>query len=235
MKLLLLLLLLLAGCGLSRAPIAQWSPDAETVQPDAGSPELDAGSGSGSVSLQLMAHEVTAGDFAAYVAAGGTYTPYDESRFSFDPELGAAELCNYGASGRDLHPMNCVLRSEAAAYCAWAFDGEGRLPTAAEWTAFVGPDRFPWGSSPPTCARAQFAGCPGEDGTRTRPVGRTEPVRGFFDLVGNVFEWMADGTIRGGSWASSPAQCELNYSSSNHTGADQQHPGIGFRCILEES
>ena len=48
------------------------------------------------------------------------YAPEDAKRYS--------RWCN--RSDRPDHPINCVDRDRAAAYCAWA--GK-RLPTEAEW------------------------------------------------------------------------------------------------------
>jgi formylglycine-generating enzyme required for sulfatase activity len=54
------------------------------------------------------------------------------------------------------HPIVCVTRAEAQAYCAWR---GGRLPTAAEWfKAGRGPypdeRRYPWGDVPPPVVQA---------------------------------------------------------------------------------
>jgi len=38
--------------------------------------------------------------------------------------------CNAGQPGRENHPLNCVDRSQAATFCAWA---GGVLPTEAQW------------------------------------------------------------------------------------------------------
>jgi formylglycine-generating enzyme required for sulfatase activity len=94
--------------------------------------------------------------------------------------------------------MNCLDYWLAQEFCVW--DG-GRLPTEAEWefaargSAADGlvPGRiFPWGDTAPSCDRVHFTGCSGEDGRRTRQVGRFAATAGLFDMAGNVWEWIAD-------------------------------------------
>lgn len=119
------------------------------------------------------------------------------------------EACNWGRSGRDLHPINCVDWEQASAYCRWI---GGRLPTEAEWEfAARGNDgrRYPWGNEEPgpqllnACGDECVERHPGwsrmyagNDGwPETSPVG-TYPSGaspfGVFDMSGNVWEWTAD-------------------------------------------
>ena len=108
--------------------------------------------------------------------------------------------CNWGATMRDAHPINCVTWYTAQAFCVW--DG-GRLPTEAEWEAAarirmgVGldvPRVYPWGYTDPdpSCDVAQWNHCPGNVGGVTRPVASFSPSGGVYDLAGNVQEWIAD-------------------------------------------
>jgi formylglycine-generating enzyme required for sulfatase activity len=100
--------------------------------------------------------------------------------------------CNFGESGREQHPMNCVTWTMADTFCK----AQGkRLPTEAEWewTARGGDEarRFPWGNQAPDEDRACWSGgvrkrrvtC--EVGSFARGVGRF----GHQDLAGNVWEW----------------------------------------------
>ena len=92
-------------------------------------------------------------------------------------------------------PVVHVNWYEAEAFCRWA---GRRLPTEVEWEMAATLDpatgrkhRFPWGDAPPTreCANLDFlAGGPVD--VRALPDGDS-PV-GCRQMVGNVWEWVAD-------------------------------------------
>ena len=147
--------------------------------------------------FQIDRQEVTVARYRKCVQAGGCTAP------------GTAGACNWGQSGRDDHPVNCVDWDQARKYCAWA---GGRLPSEAEWDkAARGTDgrEYPWGSAKPTCERAVMDdggfGC-GQN--RTWPVG-SKPLGdspyGAHDMAGNVWEWVRD-WYRKDYYGSSPAR-----------------------------
>lgn len=160
-------------------------------EPDEGRP--------GGVTVQVPAfaidtHEVTVAAFRACVQAGRCQPPLTQQRNRY---------CNYGAPGRDTHPVNCVDWEQAQAYCQWQ---GGRLPWEAEWekAARAGSkSRYPWGNQM-DCRQAilddgrtrgaagdELDGC-GED--RTWPVGSRPPnALGLYDMHGNAGEWTGNG------------------------------------------
>ncbi len=182
-----------------------------------------------------------------------------------------AGFCTFGKPELSDHPINCVSHEMASIYC----EAQGkRLPTEAEWEyATRGPDGrvYPWGDDAPTAKHlnacggecvtwgkrhgAPFAALyPDDDGyAGTAPVGKFPAGRsrfGPYDVVGNVWEWVADWyapygpdaeknptgpatgerrVIRGGAFNGSYASW-LRPSFRYAQAPSALSYGIGFRC-----
>ncbi len=126
--------------------------------------------------FRIDATEVTQEQYVACVVSGACLPP----------------TCDWDPCGaRAMHPVVCVNRADAVAYCA--HEGK-RLPSEAEWEkAARGPEgtKFPWGNDPIDCAHANIAGCTGG----TQPVGSHPTgasMYGALDMAGNVVEWVND-------------------------------------------
>jgi formylglycine-generating enzyme required for sulfatase activity len=220
-------------------------------------------------------YEVTAGEYKACSDAGRCkrisnevdwpkITPTDKKIYT--------PLCTFGDPERANHPINCVSWDLASLYCK--ANGK-RLPTEAEWEyATRGPDGrvYPWGDEAPTEKHLNACGSecvawgkahqvsltalyPASDEfPTTAPVGKFEAGRsrfGPYDVVGNVWEWVADWdgaytaedksnptgpsagarkVIRGGAWNGSFASW-LRPSFRYAQDPKAQSHGIGFRCV----
>ena len=115
----------------------------------------------------------------------------------------AAGACRRGVSdiglGRDRRPVMLVTWRDARDYVRWLSDLTGkayRLPSEAEWeyAARAGSaTRFPWGDEIGRGhANCEECGMPWEE-PRTAPVGSfAANAFGIHDMVGNVYEWVAD-------------------------------------------
>ncbi|WP_135442214.1 formylglycine-generating enzyme family protein [Vibrio tasmaniensis] len=140
----------------------------------------------------------------------------------------------------DNSPVVCVSQSDAKAYTRWLSKKTGftyRLPTQQEWEAAAraGQDTSFWWGNKFRSGRANT----GWSGTQWSNVS-TSPVKsflptptGFYDMVGNVWEWTATqkGIAKGGAWSFSPEEAkvfaELYVSPS--TAANY----LGFRVLRE--
>jgi formylglycine-generating enzyme len=119
---------------------------------------------------------------------------------------------NVGAN--ENRAINCVNWYDAFAFCIW--DG-GRLATESEWeyAAAGGADNrlYPWGSAPPDCTYAIYAGCSGRSPATvgSTPIGNGK--WGHADLAGNVWEWAFDGFD---AYSGSATNNYANTTTSSH-------------------
>jgi formylglycine-generating enzyme required for sulfatase activity len=153
----------------------------------------------------------------------------------------------------DEHPVVNVSWNDAKKFCDWVSKTTGkewRLPTNSEWEAAVGTSKYPWGDYyPPNWDDGNYAVAEdgkedpakvGVDGIKgTAPVGSFKAsLLGFYDLGGNVGEWMWDGldektgkrVIRGANWWLSAEYCPV--ANRNFNLPENRYSSNGFRVAL---
>jgi formylglycine-generating enzyme required for sulfatase activity len=153
----------------------------------------------------------------------------------------AGFYCNWSASGRGNHPINCVDWNKATAFCQQA--GK-RLPTETEldWAARDGDHgyTYPWGNDAPS---NQLCWSGMTKLSSTCPVGSYPAGNnryGVADLLGNVLEWTSSSDPRnqgqyyavGGSWATSvPGDLVMDglLEVGSHL-PSTNWSNLGFRC-----
>lgn len=114
--------------------------------------------------------------------------------------------CNWNPQTTPDHPVVCVSWDDANTFCSMM--GK-RLPTEAEWEMAArgkSGQRFPWGNEEMGCSWANVSGCGGEIKPVKAGLLGMSPY-GAYDMVGNVWEWVAD-------W----------YSSDYYSSAPQSNP-----------
>jgi formylglycine-generating enzyme required for sulfatase activity len=157
--------------------------------------------------------EVTVAQFRAFVAATGYQTEAEEdgkgaSRPSPDGEWLPDPQCTWRTPGwrqGDEHPVVCVSWNDAAAFCRWLSNHEGktyRLPTEAEWeyACRAGTKTaFHFGNSLAADLANFDAAHPYGLGRKGKRLSQAVKVGsygfndwGLFDMHGNVREWCAD-------------------------------------------
>jgi formylglycine-generating enzyme len=157
--------------------------------------------------------------------------------------------------GKEDYPVVAVTWRGARAYCRWLSaktGGDYDLPTGAQWEAAARAgvtSTWPWGSTfEPRAVRCRRADAP----EQAAPVGSSDPnAWGFYDMVGNVWEWVRDcfdeefyrfsplrdpllwnpdcmtPEIRGGSFHDGPDYCRPGFRSDIEWNAAQD--SVGFR------
>jgi formylglycine-generating enzyme required for sulfatase activity len=205
-------------------------------------------------------------DYRAYAEANPGVDPRWKTPWSW---MGPTRLHEAFTQGDD-HPAIDVSWEDAKAFCAWLTKkerGEGkigpgaeyRLPFDREWTAAVGPAKYPWGGDvwPPPRGVANYWERKWDDFEYTSPVGSFAPNRyGLYDMGGNVWQLCEDWyrgdmndpgllarrpglkndgggmkfhVMRGSSWHMGDADDTL---SAYHLHAVNRSPEVGFRCVL---
>ena len=162
-------------------------------------------------------HEVTVGQFRAFVTATGTRTKAETEGGGFQYLGGWQRMpgwtwaAPYGTPARDDEPAAHVTWHEAKAYCDWA---GLRLPSDKEWVEAAYTERraappppfiagrtypYPNGDSPDGANQTAARGLAGffaptaklGQGRGHLPVETTAPgVNGLFDMGGNLWEWV---------------------------------------------
>jgi len=130
-------------------------------------------------------------------------------------------------------PVENVSWTEADTFCRAA---AMRLPTDVEWEFAARAGDL----SPRYGKVDEIAWYSGNSGSRTHETGRKQAnAAGMFDMLGNVWEWVADRyvsgslenvsrTMRGGSFVAGASAARA--SSRNHNSGDARASNIGFRC-----
>jgi formylglycine-generating enzyme required for sulfatase activity len=146
--------------------------------------------------------DVTVGEFAAFVAETGYDAEsagaslYIDGNFLHTPD---GNWRNPGFAQTEDEPVTCVSFFDSLAYAAWLSQKSGakyRLPTEAEWEYAVrggAATDYPWGQTL-GLGNANCDGCYEREGpTRTTLAGAFPPNGfGLYDVVGNVWKWVAD-------------------------------------------
>ena len=159
-------------------------------------------------------------------------------------------ICTFGVDGKEQHPVTCVSKSQAEAFCTWI---GRRLPTEVEWEfAALGKNgadtinqRLPYPDAIGNSACWNKNGtCPVASYVKTylgKIVNGDQP--GFYDLLGNAWEKTASPfctypaetcttnqfTVRGGSGFDSDDKVSKATSRLGSISTDY-YPNIGFRC-----
>lgn len=142
---------------------------------------------------------VLVGDFAA-----GKY-PVTFEEYDAFCEASAREKPSDEGWGRGKRPVINVSWEDAQAYCQWLGERTGQeygLLTEAQWeyACRAGSETaYCYGDNEETLG--DFAWYGGNSEGRTHPVGEKRPNDwGFYDMHGNVWEWVQGRVGRGGSW-----------------------------------
>jgi|GEM_PF-1973626 len=176
--------------------------------------------------------ETTVGEYTTCVTDGACQAP------NLNPDS-AGGTCNFGVTGRNDHPINCLLHQQAQSYCQWR---DARLCTEAEWEMAARGScdtlngdcgqnmrKYPWGDAAPTCDLANYVDC----GADTKVVGQHSEgasVYGVEDMSGNVREWVQDAWHTSYEGAPTDGSAWTGGTYSTKRGGAFLHPAADMRA-----
>ena len=135
--------------------------------------------------------------------------------------------------GRGQRPKVNVTFAGAQALCSQV---NKRLCTDREWIRACKGKRgsvFPYGGKRFNARRCNTEDADGEE-RRISPAGKFKLCRspgGAYDMSGNVAEWTANKTVRGGYYASADEDAACNGGGRRAPGSKRLY--IGFRCCAD--
>jgi formylglycine-generating enzyme required for sulfatase activity len=150
-------------------------------------------------------HEVTVAQFRRFMEASGYRTVQDRTDFArWYGWLSGGFSANPDVSWRnpdyeqtDDHPVTCLMRVDAQAFCDWLSETEGatyRLPTEAQWeyACRAGTTtQYSFGDS--NMLVGAYGWYVDNSDARAHPVGLKKPNPwGLYDMHGNLAEWVSD-------------------------------------------
>jgi hypothetical protein len=160
--------------------------------------------------------------------------PKNTARLPSPPEEALSSVCieNVEHPGFMEVPTTGVSFTDAQRLCA---DRGRRLCSRAEWRrACMGVEKraVPYGLAPMRGRCRTDAdpdldpeAKPGQSGARSKCV----TPEGVFDLVGNVAEWVAEGTAVGGTFSAASPTCTTETKPAKTAG----RADVGFRCCVD--
>ncbi|MCG3745557.1 PEGA domain-containing protein [Vibrio cincinnatiensis] len=194
----------------------------------------------------LSATPITVGEFSTFIQQTGYKTDAELKNICLSvKETAIVPISGHywkkpGFTQTAQSPAVCVSQNDANAYARWLSQQTGfkyRLPSEDEWetAARAGSKMDYWWGNHFSAGQANtgWAGTPWSNKS-TSPVRAfsTNPL-GFYDMVGNVWQWTNDtrGVVKGGAWSFSPEMAKA-YSQlfvAPSTSANY----VGFRVLRE--
>ena len=194
----------------------------------------------------MSASPITVGEFETFVTQTGYQTDAELKHLCISVNnsevtpVSDSYWRNPGFKQTASNPVVCVSQNDAKAYTDWLSKQTGsvyRLPTEEEWeiAARSGSQNDYWWGDDFGADKANTGwGGSKWSNKSTSPVGSFAPNNlGFYDVVGNVWEWTKDsrGMAKGGAWSFSPDMAKA--SSELFIDPNSAANYLGFRVLRE--